>query len=199
MNKTVVTILSIIVVIIAIITAVIIYNSGEGEISEEIITKVAEEDILDECTEEYEEMQNEILETTAEEEKISPNCSITLKKFYNECGHETSQYLEIPEELVNKTKEELQKKYEGWNIEKFSDTQIILIKDEAGVCGEHYIVRENDGKITIYEVLQNGAEKEYEVTDISIEYLTDTDKENMKKGIEVNGKQNLNQLIEDFE
>ena len=37
------------------------------------------------------------------------------------------------------------------------------------------------------------------VTDIATEYLTDTDKVEMEKGIEVNGKQNLNQLIEDFE
>ena len=43
------------------------------------------------------------------------------------------------------------------------------------------------------------SEKEYEVTDISTEYITDTDKINMKNGIKVNGKQELNQLIEDFE
>lgn len=199
MNKTIITLLSIVVVIIAIITAVIIYEPREDEISEEITTKIAEQNIVDECTEEYEEMKNEILETNAEEEKISPNCSITLSKFYNKCGHETSQYLEIPEELVNKTKEELQEKYAGWNIEKFSDTEIILSKDEEGVCGEHYIVRDNNGKVTIYQILEDSSEKEYEVTDISTEYLTDTDKSNMEKGIEVNGKQNLNQLIEDFE
>ena len=36
-------------------------------------------------------------------------------------------------------------------------------------------------------------------TDISIEYLTESDKINMKDGIRVNSKQELNQLIEDFE
>lgn len=181
MNRKILTLLSIVIVVIAIIIAIVIYNSRKNEISEEIITKVAEENILDDCTDEYEEIKNEILETNAEEEKISPNCSITLKKFYNKCGHETSQYLEIPEELVNKTKEELQEKYAGWNIEKFSDTQIILSKDEEGTCGEHYIVRDNNGKVTIYQVLEDASEKEYEVTDISTEYLTDTDKINMEK------------------
>ena len=43
------------------------------------------------------------------------------------------------------------------------------------------------------------SEKEYEETDIYTEYLTETDKNNIQKGIYVNGKQNLNQLIEDFE
>ena len=199
MNRIIITLLSVIIVVIAIITGGIIYNSRENEMSEEIITKVAEENIVDECTDEYEQMQGEILETNSEEERISPNCFITLKTFYKQCEHEKSQHLEIPEELVNETKEELQQKYNGWNIEKFSDTEIILSKDEEGRCGEHYIVKDNEGKVTIYEMLEDGSEKEYEVTDISTEYLTDTDKINMQKGIEVYGKQNLNQLIEDFE
>ena len=199
MNKTIIILLSVIILITAIITGGIIYNSRENEMSEEIITKVAEENIVDECTDEYQQMQDEILETNAEEEKISPNCFIIFKTFYKQCGHETSQHLEIPEELVNKTKEELEEKYNEWNIEKFSDTEIILSKDEEGRCREHYIVRDNNGKVTIYEILEDGSEKEYEVTDISTEYLTDTDKINMEKGIEVYGKQNLNQLIEDFE
>ena len=74
-----------------------------------------------------------------------------------------------------------------------------MSKEEEGECGEHYIVRENNGKVTIYEILEDGSEKEYEITDIGTEYLTETDKINMQNGIRVNGKQALNQLIEDFE
>ena len=68
-----------------------------------------------------------------------------------------------------------------------------------GECGEHYIVRDRGGQVVIYNVQKDGTETEYEVTGITTQYLTDTDKINMEKGIEVNGKQNLNQLIEDFE
>ena len=75
MNRTIITLLSVIIVIIAIITGGIIYNLRENEMSEDKITKVAEEKIVDECTDEYEQMQEEILETNVEEkEKISPNC-----------------------------------------------------------------------------------------------------------------------------
>lgn len=199
MNKTIVTMLSIIVIIIAVIVAVVIYNPRQNETINNEQTKIAEEEILDDCTEEYQEMQDQMLEANSQEEKISPNCAITLKTFYKKCGHETSKYLKIPEDLVNKTKEDLQEKYNGWNIEKFSDTEIILTKEEEGECGEHFIVRDNNGKITIYEILEDSSEKEYEITDISTEYLTETDKINMKQGIKVNGKQELNQLIENFE
>lgn len=199
MNKIIMTMIAIIVVIGAIVTAVVIYTPKESEIPQNITTEIAEENILDDCTDEYQEIQNELLQANSQEEKISTKASIIWKKTYQKCGHTTSEYLEAPEELVNKTQKELQEEYDDWNIEKFSDTEIILTKEEEGECGEHYIVRDKNGKVMIYEILEGGTEKEYETTDISTEYLTDPDKLNMQNGIRVNGKQNLNQLIEDFE
>lgn len=197
MNKTIMTIIAIIVIIGAIIIGVQICKPNKEQ--EDIITKVSDEKIEDDCTDEYQEIQEEMLQANSTEEKISPNCFITMKKTYNKCGHTTSEYIAIPKELVNKTKEDLEEKYAGWTIDKFSDTQIVISKKEEGECGEHYIVKDKDGKVVIYKLLEDGTENEYEVTDISTEYITDTDKINMKNGIKVNGKQEINQLIEDFE
>ena len=197
MNKTIMSIIAIIVIIGAIIIGVQICKPNKEQ--EDIITKVSDEKIEDDCTDEYQEIQEEMLQANSTEEKISPNCFITMKKTYNKCGHTTSEYIAIPKELVNKTKEDLEEKYAGWTIDKFSDTQIVISKKEEGECGEHYIVKDNEGKVVIYKLLEDGTENEYEVTDISTEYITDTDKINMKNGIKVNGKQELNQLIEDFE
>ena len=44
---------------------------------------------------------NEIIETNANEEKVSPNATLVIKKYYKECGHTTKDYAEIPEEMVN--------------------------------------------------------------------------------------------------
>lgn len=197
MNKTIMTIIAIIVIIGAIIIGVQICKPNKEQ--EDIITKVSDEKIEDDCTDEYQEIQEEMLQANSIEEKISPNCFITMKKTYNKCGHTTSEYIAIPKELVNKTRGDLEEKYTGWTIDKFSDTQIVISKKEEGECGEHYIVKDKEGKVVIYKLLEDGTENEYEVTDISTEYITDTDKINMKNGIKVNGKQELNQLIEDFE
>ena len=202
MNKTIMSIIAIIVIIGAIIIGVQICKPNKEQ--EDIITKVSDEKIEDDCTDEYQEIQEEMLQANSTEEKISPNCFITMKKTYNKCGHTTSEYIAIPKELVNKTKEDLKEKYAGWTIDKFSDTQIVISKKEEGECGEHYIVKDKEGNaLEAFRhrigLLEDGTEKEYEVTDISTEYITDTDKINMKNGIKVNGKQELNQLIEDFE
>lgn len=201
MNKVIVAMICIIVIIGAIFTGIFLFRPKEEAPEGETEIKVAEEEeILDECTEEYEQLQQEnMLETNSEEEKISPNCSFTLEKYYEKCGHTTRQYSNIPEELVNKTREQLQESYPDWEIKTFASNEIVLSKKMEGECGEHYVVRDTDGKVTIYQVTENGQEIEFEQTEISTEYLTETDKINMKNGIRVNGKEELNQLIEDFE
>ena len=109
MNKIITGLVCTLVILGAIITAVVISRPDEeNEQQAKVETNVADENILDECTDEYEELQEgEMLETDSQEEKISPNCSFTIRTYYKGCGHITSQYNNIPEELVNKTEKEL--------------------------------------------------------------------------------------------
>jgi len=200
MNKLTVSLVCIIAVIGAVITGVMIKRTEENRLEENIVEEVSDTEILDECTEEYEQREeNNMLEANSEEEKVSPNCSFIINNYYEDCGHTTSEYLELPVDLVNNTKQEIQERYNEYKIERFVSNEIVLLKQNKGECGEHYIVREKDGQVVVYNIQSDGTEKEYEVTGITVEYLTDTDKINMKNGIKVNGKQNLNQLIEDFE
>lgn len=199
MKKTIIVITSVCIVIVGILTAVFIDKRSKTNVEEIETLELSREKVTDECTEEYEIIKNETIETNSDKVRISPHAAIILKKHYGKCGHITSQYLEVSENLVNMTENQLQQEYNGWEVSKFSNTEIIIEKSEIGECGEHYIVRNKDGKIVIYEILENGEEVEYELTDISIEYLTDTDKLNMEKGVRINGKQELKQYIEDFE
>lgn len=202
MKKNWIIILIIAIILIGIIVGILIYkNKKIFNIEENRINQVSEK-VTDECTEEWSKLNETAkkdIETNSSEEKISPNCLITVKKYYKGCGHITNEYLDVSKELVNKTKEDLHKKYEGYEIQKFSSTGVTLYKEYSGECGEHYIVREDDGKISIYRINENKEEELYEKTEISIDYLTETDKINIKNGINVNGKEKLNQLIEDFE
>lgn len=197
MNKYIITIISIFVVIGAIATAILIFNQ-KGDEPTKIEQKVAEE-ILDDCTDEYEIMQEETAKANAEETKTSPNCSITIKTYYKKCGHTTSEYKNLPQEQVNLTKKQIQEKYPDCTIEEFESNKIVLYQEKEEQCNEHYIVKDKEGILTIYEIQEDGSQKEIEKTGVTTEYLPEADKASVKDGIRVNGKQNLNQLIEDFE
>lgn len=200
MNKIIVTMIAIIVVIGAVFTAVVIVNPKYHEDDTQIETEVAEEEILDDCTDEYEEMEYEdTIRASTQEEKTSPNCSLVTKTYYQKCGHTKNEYRNLPQEFVNLTEEQIKEKYQEYTVESFTTNEVILYQEKEGECGEHYIVKDKDGVVTIYQILEDGSQEELEATGITTEYLPETDKINMKNGIQVNGKQELNQIIEDFE
>ncbi len=82
------------------------------------------------------------IRTNTSNEKISPNATLILKKKYKDCNHTIKDYVKIPEELVNLSKDELANKYESWDIIGFSSKEIVLSKEYPGICGHHYVLRE---------------------------------------------------------
>ncbi len=102
-------------------------------------------------------------------------------------------------EIVNKTKDEIQGVYSAWYIDKFSNNEIIISRSFESQCGEHYVVRDKNGKVAIYLLSGDGTESELQETQIATEFLTETDKIELQNGIRANGKQELNQVIENFE
>lgn len=201
MKKWIIILSVIILFILGIISGILIINSVFKEEKNIEISEQNNEEVYDECTDEYESMlkNNEIIEeTSSESEKISPNCSITFRRYYTNCSHLIEEYSNVPTELVNKTEEELKEKYSGWTIEEFSRNKIVLYREFDSECGEHYILKEKDGKVSVF--LKKGEEEEFvEDTDIATEFLTETDKIKLQNGIEANGRSELNQLIEDYE
>ena len=190
------------IIIIGIILGIFIYNNNANNNKQNSIVEneinIVSEKVTDECTEEYQNSEEEI-ETDSQEEKISPNCLLTLKKYYEECNHTINEYVDIPQDLVNGTEEDLKNEYPYWQVEKYSSNDIILYKEFNSNCGQHFVLREDNGKITVYKINESNEEEVYENTEISVEYLSETDKIKISEGIRVNGIEELNQLLEDFE
>ena len=178
-------------------TYFIVRQNKKSETIPETNTYISEK-IEDECTEEYKEEQMEKQNTTevsSTEEKVAANAILILKKYYTKCDHTINEYVELPQELVNLTKEQVQEKYADWQVIGFEKGKITLYKEFDDVCGEHFKLKIEDGKVVVYTVNNDGTETLYEKTNISSEYLTETDLLNMQDGLEIYGKEELNQVI----
>ena len=198
MSNKIKTLLAILLVVLMIFATYILFNKEEVTDNEAKSNIYISEVIEDECTEEYKEMQNATT-VSMSEEKVSSNAILILKKYYQKCEHTINEYVEIPQELVNLTEEEVQAQYPDWEVIGFQTGKVILYKEFDDVCGEHFKLKVEDGKVVIYIVNSDGTESVYEKTNISSEYLTETDLLNMQDGLEIYGKEELNQIIEDFE
>jgi len=191
-EKIIVGIISILVLMGAIFTAVIMRGNGKEMKQERIISH---QPVTDECTEEYEiaHQEEEIEEASASEDKISSNSVLILKKYYKECGHTINEYIEMLPELVNMTQDEINDEFEEWELIGFSSREVTLLKEFEGTCGEHFSLREENGFVVIYKILPDGTKQVYEKTEISTEFLPETDLLQIKseEGIQVYGKETL--------
>ena len=197
-NITKIIIASIISVIIIVGITYIIFNQNKDEENVPESKDYISELVEDECTEEYAEEQNTTA-VTSTEEKVAASAILILKKYYAQCDHTINEYVELPQELVNMTKEEVQAHYPDWKVIGFEKGKVTLYKEFNDLCGEHFKLKIEDGKVVVYMTNKDGSESLYEKTNISSEYLTETDLINMQEGLEIYGKEELNQIIEDFE
>lgn len=140
------------------------------------------------------------IQTSMSEEKISINTEVVEEIYYVQCDHLIKTLRKDKKSLVNMTKEELAKKYPKWEIKEFSTEKVTLYKEEQGFCNEHYLVKDVDGIVTIYNMDNEDKINEIiKTTEIETKYLTETDQEDLKEGIRVYTQQKLNKLLEDFE
>lgn len=194
------TMMIIVAVLLSVATIYSIYAifSTENDVEEGDDETYVSEQIQDECTEEYIEEQT-TKTVSVEQEKVSANAILVLKKYYAKCEHTINEYVELPKEIVNMTEEEVKKQYPEWEVIGFSSDKVTLYKEFDDVCGEHFKLKVEDGKVVVYMVNKEGTESLYQRTNISSEYLTETDLINMQDGLEIYGKEELNKIIEDFE
>ena len=163
--------------------------------------KIAQK-IEDECTD-FAELEASgrlaTVVTNGQEQKISPNCLLTLKIYYKTCGHLVEKSQNIEQNLINLTEEQLKNQFPEWEIQKFTPEQIVLYKELEEFCNEHYKLKIENGYVRIYELDEQKNEKLLKSTDISSEYLTPEDLKKLKTGVEIYTKKELNKTIEDFE
>ncbi len=157
--------------------------------------QVSDEKIMDECVKEGEELA--IANST--EKKVSPNATFIFITKYNKCGHTVKEYVEVTESDVNKTEDDIKKSYSSWNLTSFANNEIVLERELNDICREHYAVRSINDEIVIYFLDKNEKEIFYKNTGISTKYLPEEDKQSIKNGIFVTGKEELNRFLEDYE
>ena len=144
--------------------------------------------------------ENKTLIANANDEvKTTPNTEIVFEIYYNKCGHTSVKKVFVSEEDVNKNEEQIAQKYKEWKIRSFTKDMIELYKEENKMCDNHYIVKDNEGKIAIYKIEENDNETLIEDTEISTKYLPQEDLELLKKGIRANNNNKLQEILSDYE
>lgn len=169
----------------------------EGKKPTDSVQDVVIKNVQNENKQSGEEINN-LEEVNAFEEKISPYAKMIIEKKFSKCGHTTINVLDIPKELINLTQKELEEKYSGWDIKSFSKDEIRLFRLIEANCEDHFVLKESDGYIAVYNELTEEISNLIEKTEIDVNLLREEDKYDLVNGIRIYGKEELNSLMEDF-
>lgn len=193
-------ILMLIGIVLAITLGIYAYNNGEISETNIINTeKLAEIENIKEIEEENKTSEKELVATSASSMKISPNASVTEKRYYKACDHLIREVKDIPVGLVNKGEEDIRSYYSNWKVEKCSNNEVVVYKEFEGICDEHYVIKDNNGILAIYRENDENVQEWQEDTGIETQYLPEKDIEEFKVGVKVEGKTNLYDFLEDYE
>jgi len=143
--------------------------------------------------------KDEIVDTSYSDIVVSPNAEVVVTEKFSRCGHVSVTKDMAPREIVNLNKEKVSEYYKDFSIDNFSSDKIEVSRNAAGICNEHYVLRESDGFISINCKNDIGEYIFKGLTDISVQYLPEEDLQKLQNGIEVVGRENLNKFLEDFE
>lgn len=142
---------------------------------------------------------NQVVQTSYEDIKILPSTNLGFKKLYKGCNHISFEFVDLPSELINKNKEEVEEAYGDWKVEEFFENKVVLYKEVEGICDEHFYITLGEQFIEIYKFTDENNKVLYITTDIGREYLTEQDILKLENGINLYGKDKLNSAIEDYE
>lgn len=145
----------------------------------------------------------EDIEIVREENRISPNTFIEERTNYKACGHLISLITPAPDQMVNMTKEELTEYINSNEPNKrlisFSNVKIVLWSEKNHLCKDHYIIGEENGKIAIFKI---GDQGEKILDKVFVEYpisiLRELDRQKIVDGIVVDSEDELSDMLENF-
>lgn len=184
-------------IIFAIVMAIYTYN--RGSISDVNIVNTQKLAEVENQENSYNEMMNEVVETSSTNNNISPNAVVIQKRYYKGCDHLLRETVEIPEELINQDENSLKGYYSDWKVEQYFPTEIVIYKEFKGICNEHYVIKEHNGVLGIFVENDEKVQEWQEDTEIEVQYLPEEDIEEFKVGVRVVGKMNLITFLEDYE
>ena len=132
------------------------------------------------------------------ESKITYDTKIILKEKFLQCNHETTEMLNVSDELLGLTKKEFESIYPKWQVESFNSSEIVLYGEINDKCPSHYLVKQHEGKIAV--IYQGSYKKNQikQIINVNIDQLRQEDKENIIKGINIDSDKELAQFIEDY-
>ncbi len=151
----------------------------------------------------YENLDNDMPIIKSDNRYISPNTTIEYIIYYLQCGHHEKKVGKATSDMINMNedmfKSFIQRHNPSWRVTSFSHEKVVIEIDKDQLCKNHYVIGVKDGKIAIFKIDDNGERVLHSILqNAPISMLKTIDQERLKKGIVVNSKEDISNILENF-
>jgi hypothetical protein len=131
--------------------------------------------------------------------KVRPDTPIICETYYSKCGHMITERITPKPNDLELDRVSFAANYEGWTVVDFSESFIRLKKVIDDFCPDKYYIGVDKGVIALFHGEPGkGDQIVMERTTISIEFLRDSDKKLLEKGIPIKDVQEFFKIREGF-
>lgn len=138
------------------------------------------------------------------EPTVSSNASIVYIRKYAYDNSTNVSEDKVTSEHIGKTKEEIKKMFDGWDIVSFSKDRIVLSSTvdyypQGAYLLSTYINEYSNEVVSVYSYDAEGNRHLYQIFDTPITVFDDETIENLRKGIPAKSQDELEKILQDYE
>lgn len=132
--------------------------------------------------------------------KVEEGCELIQHMTYTRCGHELDRRIQLPQELIGKTREDVEAAYDGWQVTEFLPKRITMARRFDLFCADHLVLMpDSSGTLCIYQNKYGDAMVLTQSLDLSLDSLPDAAQEEIRLGKGFDSYSDLEQWLEGME
>lgn len=160
-------------------------------------TKTEDEDLKEANADFFEEEEKAV--DSINVPKITPSTKMVYKYFYK-ADNITETVEDVPPYfLLDFTRQDLEREFELWQVESFSEKEVVMKTVIDGESTQHYIIGEYDGFLAVFYEKEINENNLKEITDIPLSSLSSEEQAKIKEGIKIFGKDELIKFLQNYD
>ncbi len=132
--------------------------------------------------------------------RVEAGCELVQLMKYNRCDHEVTRRTPIPQELVGKTRQEVEAAYEGWQVTEFLPKRVSMARVLSLYCAQHVVLMPDEsGILSVFENKYGDAMAFVRSLETSLDALPESIQEEVRMGKGFDSLKDVEQWLESIE
>jgi hypothetical protein len=132
--------------------------------------------------------------------RVEAGCELIQQMSYSRCGHNVDRRTPLPQELVGKSRQDVESAYDGWQVTEFLPKRITMARLFPLYCAQHVVLMPDEsGVLGVFENKYGDAMAFVRSLETSLDSLPESVQEEVRLGKGFDTLADLEQWLENVE